>query len=146
MVDGSMALSLAVGPARRPGRRLRVVGASAGFRPDPSSQAAVPAKPWIARLVQALAEVLAGDRPLAQLAPYLAPPVYAGIDRRLAGSPRRAGRLPAVPAVRCLRVCEPRPGVAEVAAVVRRGQRTRAMALRLEAIDGRWRCTALQVG
>jgi Family of unknown function (DUF6459) len=149
IVDGSMPLSLAVGAGRRSGRRLRVVGGSGNPGPGPTRPLVpVPAKPWIARLVQALNEVLAGDRPLAQLAPYLAPAVYAAMDRRLSSAPcRRPGRRhPAVPTVRCLRVCEPRPGVAEVAAVVRRGERTKAMALRLEATNGRWRCTALQVG
>jgi hypothetical protein len=37
-------------------------------------------------------------------------------------------------------------GVAEVSAVARRGGRAHAVAARLEGIDGRWRCTALQIG
>ena len=45
-----------------------------------------------------------------------------------------------------VRVCEPVDGVAEVTAVARRGGRAHAVAARLEGIDGRWRCTALQVG
>jgi hypothetical protein len=36
--------------------------------------------------------------------------------------------------------------VAELAAVVRRGGRMAAIALRLEGVDGRWQCTALQIG
>ena len=35
---------------------------------------------------------------------------------------------------------------AEVAALVRRGVRTTAVALRLEGLDGRWQCTALELG
>jgi hypothetical protein len=42
-------------------------------------------------------------------------------------------------------VCEIDDGVAEVTAVIRRGARTLAVALRLEGIDGRWMCTALQM-
>jgi hypothetical protein len=43
-------------------------------------------------------------------------------------------------------VCEPVDGVAEVSAVARRAGRAHAVAARLEGIDGRWRCTALQIG
>jgi hypothetical protein len=42
-------------------------------------------------------------------------------------------------------VDEPADGVAEVCAVVSHGERFRAIALRLEGIDGRWRCTVLQL-
>jgi hypothetical protein len=48
--------------------------------------------------------------------------------------------------VRSVRVSEPHDGVAEVCAVVQQGPRCRAIALRLEGIDGRWQCTALQIG
>ena len=41
---------------------------------------------------------------------------------------------------------EPVDGVAEVAALVRRGARSTAVALRLEGLDGRWQCTALELG
>jgi hypothetical protein len=43
-------------------------------------------------------------------------------------------------------VCEPVDGVAEVSAVAHRSGRAHAVAARLEGIDGRWRCTALQIG
>jgi hypothetical protein len=63
--------------------------------------------------------------------------------------------------VRSVRVCEPADGVAEVSAVVvgleavaatkgRTGaagrRRCRAVALRLEGVDGRWMMTALTMG
>jgi hypothetical protein len=48
--------------------------------------------------------------------------------------------------VSSVRLTEPADGVAEVAATVRRGRRTTAVALRLEGLDGRWQCTALEVG
>jgi hypothetical protein len=41
-----------------------------------------------------------------------------------------------------VRVCIPAEGVAEASAVVDEGARTRALALRLEADDGRWRLLA----
>jgi hypothetical protein len=36
--------------------------------------------------------------------------------------------------------------VAEISAVARRDGRAHAVAARLEGLDGRWRCTALQIG
>jgi hypothetical protein len=45
-----------------------------------------------------------------------------------------------------LHFAEPADGVAEVAAIVRIGDRFRAIALRLEGLDGRWRCVRLQIG
>jgi len=43
-------------------------------------------------------------------------------------------------------IAEPIDGIAEVAAVVRVGDRFRAIAFRLEGLDGRWRCVRLQIG
>jgi len=48
--------------------------------------------------------------------------------------------------VRSLHVSAPADGVAEVAALVRRDARSTALALRLEGLDGRWQCTALELG
>ncbi len=46
---------------------------------------------------------------------------------------------------RQLRTCEPRPGVAEVAAVLSDGRSTWSVAYRLERDGTTWRCTALTV-
>ena len=43
-------------------------------------------------------------------------------------------------------MCHPTPEVAEVAVTVRHGQRTRALAARLEFRRGLWFCTALEIG
>jgi hypothetical protein len=40
-------------------------------------------------------------------------------------------------------VCEVSDGVAEVSVVIDDGRRARALAMRLEGSDGRWRCTEL---
>jgi hypothetical protein len=48
--------------------------------------------------------------------------------------------------VRSLHVSEPADGVAEVCALGRRRTRSTAVALRLEGMDGRWQCTALELG
>ena len=42
-------------------------------------------------------------------------------------------------------VCEPRDGVVEASVVVRGRARVRAVALRLEGLDSRWRATAVHV-
>lgn len=98
---------------------------------------------WAARLVQAVAEVLAGSRPLQQLMPWTDERVYLQLTGRL----RRQRTVVSAPARLCsVRVSEPRDGVAEACAVLRRGTRSRAVALRLEGVDGRWRCTVLQIG
>ena len=102
---------------------------------------------WAARLVQALVEVLAGDRPTSQLVRWTNEDVYATVQRRVrlrAHAGRRPGGARAV--VRSVHVSEPADGVAEVCALVQRGVRATAVAVRLEGIDGRWQCTALEVG
>lgn len=102
---------------------------------------------WTARLTQAVIEVLAGARPLPQLAPWVTEGVYAELAPRVRAKDRRAGRAvtPTRAVLRTLRVCEPVDGVAEASAVVQYGARCRAFALRLEGLDGRWRCTTLQI-
>jgi len=45
--------------------------------------------------------------------------------------------------VRSLHLQERPEGVVEVCATVQRGTRAGAFALRLEGLDGRWRCTEL---
>jgi Family of unknown function (DUF6459) len=103
---------------------------------------------WSAQLAQGLVEVLAGVRPLAQLAPWVTEVVFADLQPRVRAAARRndraTGRTRAQ--LRTIRLCEPADGVAEVSAVVQYGNRYRALALRLEGLDGRWRCTALQFG
>ena len=89
-------------------------------------------------------EALAGRRPLTQLQPLTTLGVYAA----LTGGRRPAwcaeGTAPVI--VGRVQVCEPVDGVAEISAVARRAGRAHAVAARLEGVDGRWRCTALQVG
>jgi hypothetical protein len=100
------------------------------------------------RLVQALSEATAGERPLAQLSPYLSRAVYHRLERHFASTVRGTGSSGQDNRanVRSVHVCEPSDGVAELAAVVRRGGRMAAIALRLEGVDGRWQCTALHIG
>lgn len=105
---------------------------------------------WAARFAQAVVEVLGGDRPLPQLVRWTSQRVYAELDRRLSILARapRAGHRPraARPQVRSVHVFHPTPESAEVSVHVRYGQRSRAIAARLELVRGRWQCTVLQLG
>lgn len=90
-------------------------------------------------LARALVEVVSGQRPLAQLRVHCAPEVFADLQSR----PILRGALGHLLNVR---VCESADGVAEVSVAFRRGERVRAMAFRIQGVDGRWRVTALQTG
>lgn len=102
--------------------------------------------PWVAQLVQAVLEVLALERPRQQLVRWLTPEVYAEVSRHvLAAPPRRAGARPVRRSVSSVHVSEPADGVVEASAVAVGGPRARAVAVRLEGWDNRWRCTRLAV-
>ncbi len=106
---------------------------------------------WAGRITHALLEVMTGLRPAPQVVRWTTPEVYAVIARRSALAARRsaAGRVPRKRErlrVLRVRVCEPADGVAEAAIVVHHGDRVRAVAIRLEGQDGKWRISALQIG
>jgi hypothetical protein len=112
--------------------------------PDPAD--------WARQFVQAAIEVTAGLRPAGQLVRWTTDEIRARLTRR-AELARRVSRqaAPRTPSVqpstvRSIRVCLPRDGVAEVCAVVSDGVRSRAIALRMEGLDGRWRVTVLELG
>ena len=99
-----------------------------------------PARRSASVLARALVEVLAGRRPLGQLRVHCAPEVFAGLAER------PSARSSALPHLISVKVCEPADGVAEVSAAFRRAERVRALAFRIQGVDGRWRITALEVG
>lgn len=104
--------------------------------------------------VQAAMEVLAGIRPIHQLARRLDPRCLAALQHRAAlirreltrtGNPALA-RLHRNSAVRSVRVCEVSEGVYEASAVVVDDVRARAVAVRLERSKQVWRVTELVIG
>ena len=109
-----------------------------GGLPDPVT--------WGRIILTAVLETLAGRRPFRQLAGYLSPAVHNGLLSADTDQVARQRTWARVANVRSIRLCEPAGGVAELAAVVQTGPRVRAIALRLEAHGGRWRCTRLQLG
>ncbi|HVF05939.1 MAG TPA: Rv3235 family protein [Frankiaceae bacterium] len=96
--------------------------------------------PRAAMLTRALLEAMAGIRPVSQLSKWVTADVLAVMQASVV---HRAAR-PAPTALRRVLVSEPMPGIAEVTAIVDRGDRAEALALRLEGLDGRWVVTALQ--
>jgi hypothetical protein len=128
-------------------RPLRVVPATSDDDWSlPTRTAAVelpPAQPFAHALVQRLLEVLAGVRPLGQLQRDTTLEVYDALERVLTTRPRTGGPRPDGRAVRSVHVQQRPEGIAEVSATVRRGGRYGAVALRLEGVNGAWRCTEL---
>jgi Family of unknown function (DUF6459) len=103
--------------------------------------------------VQAAVEVLAGTRPINQLARRLDQRCLASLQHRAAltrrmvpGSSPEARRLHRNPVVRSVRACEVTPGIFEASAVVADELRVRAVAVRLERSNQVWRVTALEIG
>jgi hypothetical protein len=103
-----------------------------------------------ARFMQALVEVLSGERPVRQMAAWMAPDVYAQLSSRLTAHAHvplraRSGRGARIVSVHVAMVNDE---AAEIAGrMVHRG-RSRAIAVRLELQtthrgDQAWRCTAL---
>ena len=134
-------------PVHRPGPRPTAAAALPGddFGPTWSTRGELP-DPRVEgrRLFLLTLEAMAGRRPLAQVQPMTSAGVFAALTagRRpgwctASTSPLALGRV---------HLSEPVDGVAEVSAVARRDGRAHAIAARLEGIDGRWRCTALQIG
>lgn len=105
-----------------------------------------------------LVEVLAGDRGPHQLLRWSSPEVYTQLQRRSAllsrtlPGDRRVRALRSQ--VRSVRLGHPQTGVLELAVHVRRGQRSHAVAARLEqrlersrgGYRAAWVCTALEAG
>jgi len=114
------------------------------FAMTPTGRGQLPDPLWFGRrLVIAALETFGGRRSAQQLAPHLSPAVLAGL-RADRDKPNRGWAQPAT--LRSIRVCEPADGVAEISAVIQTGPRFRAIAARLEGLDGRWRCVKLQLG
>lgn len=127
-------------------RQLRIVPP---LDDDWSAQVRTPAadlptvQPFAHALVQRLLEVIAGVRPLGQLQRDTSLEVYDALERVLTTRPRSTAPRPDGRAVRSVHVQQRPEGVAEVSATVRRGGRYSALALRLEGVNGSWRCTEL---
>jgi hypothetical protein len=128
-------------------RALRPVPATAAVRshtgePPPPRAAAVFADAALRRVL----EVTDRRRPAAQLRPLLAPALFdAVVTATRTGSLEGAAVLRRV-RLRSTQVLHGEATAAEVFATYSRGRRVRAVAGRVELVDGRWVMTALQIG
>jgi hypothetical protein len=118
---------------------------------QPSATAALPdPAPLVENLTRCVIEVLAGARDLEQVARWVTDDVYRHLLKRVVLSTRARGARgqkvvrPSF-ALGSTTITEPRDGVVEAVVIVRGRARTRAVAIRLEGLDSRWRATAINV-
>lgn len=121
------------------------------FAPQPTSASELPDPvPLLRSLTNGSLEVLAGVREVDQLARWFSEEAFRALVIRANLSARaRSARdsAPARPSFRILsiRVSMPVDNVVEAVSVVEGPGRTRAMAIRLEGLDSRWRATSLAI-
>lgn len=121
------------------------------FAHQPSPRAVLPGPvPLIENLTRCVIEILAGARDLEQISRWVTDDVYRHLLKRVVLSARARqakGRTAVRPtfAIGSVSMFEPRDGVVEAVVIVRGRARVRAVALRLEGLDSRWRATAINV-
>jgi hypothetical protein len=142
--QGALALTypLAAGLAEPRSNALSIVSGAAHSQPAADPEA------WVSRFLQAVVEVVANERPLTQLARWTDKQVFAEIAerRQRVAAHRPSLRSRSRQVVATVHISMPDQGVAEVAARVTTGTRSRAVAARLDFQRGRWLCTAIAFG
>lgn len=129
-------------PPRSSNAQRSVRVAPSAMLPDP--------EPLIINLARGVLEVLAGARELDQLARWLSDDAYAHLLKRVVLATRaravtkRAAALPSIAVDRVI-VTQPCAGVIEAVVILHSKVRTRAVAVRLERLDDRWRASAINV-
>ncbi|MFP7759769.1 Rv3235 family protein [Marisediminicola sp. LYQ134] len=137
-------------PADRPRPRSRIE-AEEFFGHQPASTSSLPSpEPLLENLTRCVIEILAGARDLEQISRWVTDDVYRHLLKRvvISARARHAKHQPVVRptfAIGSTTMCEPRDGAVEAVVIVRGRARTRAVAIRLEGLDDRWRATAINV-
>ncbi|WP_375399312.1 Rv3235 family protein [uncultured Amnibacterium sp.] len=132
-------------------RPLHAVDTDAYFAPQPTSTARLPdPRPLVENLAHSVVEVLSGAREIEQIARWLNETVYQHLLKRVVLASRgRAARGASasrpVFQLGATRITSPADGVIEATVIMHGRARTRAIAIRLEGFDSRWRATALHV-
>jgi len=107
-------------------------------------------KPMLVNLTRSVLEVLAGTRELEQLTRWVTKDVYQILLRRTVLTARarvatgRRVHRPQLDVTRTI-VTEPADGVIEAVVIVGTPVRSRAVAIRLEGLDRRWRASAISI-
>ncbi len=121
------------------------------FAPQPTPTHELPDPvPLVEGLTRGVLEVLSGVREADQLARWLAEDAYRKLVTRANLSARARSARAAAPARPVFEVVSvhhssPADGVVEAVVIVAGPARSRAVAMRLEGIDRRWRATSLAV-
>ncbi|MFM6974144.1 MAG: Rv3235 family protein [Agromyces sp.] len=121
------------------------------FAPQPTKRSELPdPEPLLVNLTRCVIEILAGARDLEQIARWVNDEVFRHLLKRVILA-ERARRLKGQNVVRPafsignVHQFEPRDGAIEAVVTVHSRVRSRAVAIRLEGLDKRWRATAISV-
>ncbi|PPL20165.1 Rv3235 family protein [Microterricola pindariensis] len=121
------------------------------FARQRTGRAALPdPEPLLVNLTRSVLEILAGERDLEQIARWVTDEVYASLTTRVTIA-ARARAVKKIPVQRQSHhiarviVSEPRDGAVEAVVIVHSRARSRAVAIRLEGLDQRWRASAISV-
>ncbi|MEY2847937.1 MAG: hypothetical protein RI885_602 [Actinomycetota bacterium] len=120
-----------------------------GHQPTPHSTLPDP-RPLLENLTRCVIEILAGCRDLEQISRWVTDDVYRHLLKRVVISARaRSAKNQTVSrpsfTIGSTSVYSPRDGVIEAVVIVRGRARARAVAIRLEGMDARWRAAAINV-
>ncbi|MBB2976302.1 hypothetical protein FHX49_001876 [Microbacterium endophyticum] len=136
-------------PARQASLAHQSIRNAEFFAPQPTATADLPdPEPIVRNLAFGVLEVLAGVRESEQLARWMSEDAYRALLVRanLSTRARSARGIPVVRPVHTvlrIRHTAPADGVVESVVIVGGPARTRAIAIRLEGMDHRWRATSL---
>lgn len=120
-----------------------------GHQPTSTSELPDP-QPLVENLARTVMEILAGCRDIDQISRWVTDDVYRNllqrvhISRRARAVKKQAVVRPTFGLGRTL-ISEPADGAIEAVVIIHGKARTRAIAVRLEGLDGRWRATAIHV-
>jgi len=121
------------------------------FEHQPTGRERLPnPQPLLENLTRCVIEILAGARELEQISRWVDDAVYRNLLKRvvISSRARQATGQPVrrpVFAIGSTSIFEPADGVVEAVVIVRSRARTRAVAIRLEGLDARWRATVISV-
>ena len=121
------------------------------FDQQPTATSDLPnPQPMAENLARTVMEILAGCRDIDQISRWVTDDVYRNlllrvhISRRARAVKKQAAVLPNFSLGRTI-ITHPIDGVVESVVIVHGKARVRAIAIRLEGLDGRWRATAIHV-